>query len=83
MKKHQNDDDWFWKSNKEKYHKMLKNLSKKDQKRKIEKYDNKVIAKVNWTFFCVRKQNYSFCFMFYQSYDCSKKFILYTIACAL
>lgn len=62
---------------------MLKNLSTKNQKRKIDEYDNKTIARVNWTFFYVKKQIFSFCFDFYTSLNCSKKFILYAIVCSL
>ena len=54
--KHKNDLEWFWKTDKSEYRDTLKRLSAKNEKRKIEKYDEKIIARVNWTSYCVKKQ---------------------------
>lgn len=47
--KHVNDDEWFWKIEKEKYRNMLKKLSNEDRKKRIKKYDDKIISKMYHT----------------------------------
>ena len=61
MKKHKNDNQWFWKFDKNEYQTMLKRLSKKNRKRRIDEYENEFIAQVNWTTFFVKKQVFSSC----------------------
>ena len=46
IKNHKNDIQWFWKIDKKKYRDILKQLSIEDEKRRIEKYDEKFIVKV-------------------------------------
>ena len=63
VKNHKNDIQWFWKIDKKKYRDILKKLSIEDEKRKIEKYDEKFIIKVEWTSFYVKEQNFEICFI--------------------
>ena len=82
IKTHENDIEWFWKSDKKDFYDMLKKLSTKNQKRKVNEYDNKAIVRVGWTFFYVKKQTFSLCFDLYTSSNCSKKFISYAVVCS-
>ena len=74
--KHKNDIEWFWKIDKNEYRDTLKKLSAKNEKRKIEKYDEKIIARMSWTSYCVEEQ----CFLFDStSYDAKNDSKLYTM----
>ena len=70
--KHKNDIEWFWKTDKSEYRDTLKRLSAKNEKRRIEKYDEKIIARVNWTSYCVEKQCSLFDFTSYDAKNDSK-----------
>lgn len=51
-------------------------MSAKNEKRKIEKYDEKIIVRINWTIYCVKKQRFLFDFT---SYDVKNDFELHAI----
>ena len=59
--KHVNDDEWFWKT-KQKYRDMFKKLSNENRKKRIEKYDNKIVSKIYHTT-CYEKEMFSTCFV--------------------
>lgn len=61
VKKHKDDNQWFWRSGKDGYQAMLKRLSEEDRKRRIDEYGDESIAQVGWTTFSVREQVFSPC----------------------
>ena len=68
MKKYKNNISWFWKLNKKEYQNMLKKLSKKNKKRKIKKYENETIVRVNWiTFYKKKKFSFFLCIKLYNN----------------
>ena len=67
VKKHKNDNQWFWKFDKNEYQIMLKRLSKKNRKRRIDEYENEVIVQINWITFSVKKQIFSSCSNLYNN----------------
>ena len=71
MKKHKNDNQWFWRFDKNEYQIMLKRLSKKNRKRRIDEYENEAIAQVDWITFFVKKQIFSSCSDLYN--DCTNR----------
>ena len=72
IKNHKNDIQWFWKIDKKEYRDILKQLSTEDEKRKIEKYDEKFIVRIGWTSFYVKKQSSEICFIESDHDDCSR-----------
>ena len=76
MIKHKNDIEWFWKSNKKKYRDTFKKLFAKNEKRKIKKYDEKIIARIKWTFYCMKKQC---CFSNFKLYNIKNDFEFYIV----
>ena len=63
IKKHENDDEWFWKIDKDEYRDMFKKLTDENRKKRIEKYDDKIIAKVYHTISNYEEEQSSTCFV--------------------
>ena len=77
IKRYKNNNQWFWKIDKSDYNKILKRLSQKNQKKRIEKYKDEIVVYINWTLFYEKKQFYFL--LCYELYYNTIDFVLQSI----